>query len=220
MSLQIETTPTSSSSNIGINVEKKQSMSGLIQDIMTLLYCMVIIPTSLTNITYNQNNFTPQIYFWSYTYFIVTGLMNIYYLEYNFVVHHVICLNLIALSHSNTNQAYIIWLSYCFMAEISNIFLSIKNILKHIEKILPQEYLITLKYIQNTNDIMFFIGYFGIRILFLFPLTYIFVKTNYSNLIYPNFILTNIILMSLLNLYWGFLIIKKAQKSINKMKSK
>lgn len=198
-----------------VNLEKKQSKCGLIQDIMTFGYCLIMIPFAISNIIYNTNNFTWPIYLGSYLYFIITGLINLYYLEFNFVIHHIICLDLIFMSHINTNQEYLIWLSYCFMAEISNIFLSLKNILKHTENIFSFQ----LKKIHTLNDILFFISYFGIRILYLFPLTYQFVFHNYTNLKYPFFILANIIIMCVLNLYWGYLIIKKVQRMINKNKS-
>jgi hypothetical protein len=209
-------TSTSTNSIINIvNLEKKQSCYGFIQDIMTFGYCLVMIPLAISNIIYGQNNFSWSIYAFSYLYFVITGLINLYYLEYNFVFHHIVCLNLIFASHLNTSQEYLIWFSYCFMAEISNIFLSLKNILKHIEKLFS----IQLKNINTLNNLLFFISYFTIRIFYLMPLTYHFICDNYYNLKFPGFILCNIIVMTLLNLYWGYLIIKKVQRMLNKTKS-
>lgn len=201
--------------NSVINIEKKQSEYGLIQDLMTLGYCLIMIPLAISNIMYGQNNFSWSIYVLTYLYFVITGLINLYYLEYNFIVHHIICLNLIYISHYDTSQEYLIWLSYCFMAEISNIFLSLKGILKHLEKIFK----LPIKSIHTINDLLFFVSYFGIRIFYLMPLTYQFVTVNYLNLKFPKFVLINIVTMSLLNLYWGYLIIKKVQRIINKTKS-
>lgn len=200
-----------------INLEKKQTNYGLIQDFMTLGYCLVMIPLSVSNIISNINNFTWHINVFSYLYFIITGLINVYYREYNFVIHHIICLDLIFMSHSNINQKYITWLSYCFMAEVSNIFLSGKNILKHFEKKFSLQ---IKKNIYTLNDLMFFTSYFGIRIFFLIPLTCKFMLENYFDLEYSNFIIVNVTVMCLLNLYWGYFIIKKAQKIINKSKIK
>lgn len=197
-----------------INIEKKQSYFGLIQDIMTLLYCFMMIPLSMLNIVSNMNNFTLPIYLISYIYFIATGFINLYYLEYNFVIHHVICLNLIFLLQFYNNEQYMLWLSYCFMSEISNIFLSMKNILKHVEKI----FAINLKNIHDINNILFLISYFGIRICYLLPLSYQFFRLNYNKLLYKNFILLNTIIMYILNLYWAYLIIKKVHKMIKKYK--
>jgi hypothetical protein len=205
----------SNSINNVINLEKKQSEYGLIQDLMTLGYCLIMIPLAISNIIYGQNNFTWSIYTLTYLYFVITGLINLYYLEYNFIIHHIICLNLIYTSHYDTSQEYLIWLSYCFLAEISNIFLSLKGILKHVEKVFK----LPIKNINTLNDLLFFISYFGIRIFYLIPLTYQFICANYFNLKFPAFILANTTLMSLLNLYWGYLIIKKVQRTINKIKS-
>jgi hypothetical protein len=195
-----------------VNLEKKQSKYGLIQDLMTLGYCSIIIPLAISNIMYGKNNFSWSINVLTYLYFVITGLINLYYLEYNFIVHHIICLNLIYLSHYDTFQEYLIWLSYCFMAEISNIFLSLKNLLKHLEKIFK----LSIKSVYTLNDFLFLISYFGIRIFYLMPLTYQFVRENYLNLKFPKFVIINIVTMSLLNLYWGYLIIKKVHRTIDK----
>lgn len=59
----------------GINIEKKQSWSGLFQDIYTLLYCMIIIPLSIYNVIYETNIIDWKIDLFSYVYFIITGLI-------------------------------------------------------------------------------------------------------------------------------------------------
>ena len=210
----ITSTLTSDSITNVVNLEKKQSNYGLIQDFMTFLYCLVMIPLAISNIIYYKNYFTWYIYLFSYLYFVITGLINLYYLEYNFVIHHLICIDLIVMTHFNSDPEYLSWVSYCFLAEISNIFLSLKNILKHFEKIFS----LSIKNIHTINDIMFFSSYFGIRIFYLFPITYKFICTNYLNLKYSNFIIINIITMCVLNLYWGYLILKKVQRMINKTK--
>lgn len=103
-----------------------------------------------------------------------------------------------------------------------------KNILKHLEKKLSPlvnnpiqiiQIIKIIKIIQSVNNYMFIFSYFIIRIICLFPITYKFICNNYLNLKYPAFILLNIIGMCLLNIYWGFLIIKKVKRISNKSKS-
>ena len=204
--------------NSVVNLEKKNSIYGLIQDLETLIYCLIMVPLSLLNIFNDKNYFTQNIYLLSYVYFIITGITNIYYQEINYIIHHIICLNLIVISQYDTNHKYLIWLSYCFLAEISNIFLSGKNILKHIAKIESLNKSLILTQINKINDFLFLISYFGIRIFYLIPFTYKFITTNYFDLKYPIVIVSNVIIMCLLNLYWSYMIIIKIKKMMEKTK--
>lgn len=198
-----------------INLEKKQSKFGLYQDICTLIYCSIMIPVSIYNLYYGINIIDWKIDLFSYTYFTITGVINLYYLEYNFVLHHLICIGLIWISKFN-NNLYYQWLSKCYLAEISNIFLSSKNILRT----LRNSQIIKTKIYENINDILFVITYFGIRIFYLLPHTIIYLYQNYKSEFkfnYFEFILINIILMALLNLHWSYLIILKMLKIKNKI---
>lgn len=194
-----------------INIDKKNSYIGIFQDIYTLIYCIIIIPISFYNLYLNTNVINWQIDLFSYIYFILTGLINLYYLEYNFLLHHIVCIGLISIGNYNNNLAYYQWLSKCYLAEISNIFLSGKNILKK----LRINGLIKTKLYENINDILFVLGYFLIRIFWLIPNSLIYLYSNFiseSKLNYFEFILINVLLMIFLNLYWSYLIIIKIIK--------
>jgi hypothetical protein len=198
-----------------INLEKKQSFYGLFQDLYTLIYCIILIPISLFNIMTNTNIIGWNIDLFSYIYFIITGAINLYYLEYNFVLHHLICINLIWIGYYNNNLDYFIWLSYCYLAEISNIFLSLKNILKH----LRYYNIIKSKKYENINDIFFASSYILVRIFFILPYTCAYIYQRYMDVVrlkYLNFITLNIILMSVLNCYWFYLITKKIIRTVSK----
>lgn len=195
-----------------INLEKKQSKFGLYQDIYTLIYCTIIIPVSIYNLYYETNIIDWKINLFSYMYFIVTGAINIYYLEYNFIIHHLVCIGMIWIDNYNQTTDYHLLLSKCYLAEISNIFLSSKNILRT----LRNSQIVKTKKYENINDILFVITYFGIRMFYLLPYVFYYLYLNYNNplskLNYFEFILINVIVMILLNLYWSYLIIKKILK--------
>ena len=201
----------------GINIKKKQSWIGLFQDIYTLVYCMIIIPLSMYNLIYNTNIIDWKINLFSYVYFIITGLINLYYWELNFVLHHIICIGLIWTGNNNSNIEYHLWISKCYLAEISNIFLSGKNILGYFR---IKGY-IQNKIYENVNDALFVLSYFIVRIFLLIPYSFVHLYFNYCNgLIYEyfNFIFINVFMMTLLNIYWCWLIIKKIIKLLNKKK--
>ena len=188
----------------GINIEKKQSCFGLFQDICTLLYCMIIIPLSMYNLIYETNIIDWKIDLFSYVYFIITGLINLYYWEFNFVLHHIICIGLIWTGHNNTNIEYHLWISKCYLAEISNIFLSSKNILRYFR---IKGY-IQNKIYENANDVLFVLSYFIVRIFLLIPYSFVHLYLNYCNGLtyeYFNFIFINVFAMSLLNIFWSWL---------------
>lgn len=188
------------------NTNKKESQMGIFQDYFTFLYCLIIIPHSIYNLYNNTIIFGQTINLFSYFYFISTGIINLYYLEYNFVIHHIICIGII-LSGTQNNLTYNLWLSKCFLSEISNVFLSSKNILKHLKK----NNIIIPNYISKINDFLFVGTYIGVRILYLIPYTiYFFYNNNDFN--YLPFILMNVFTMFVLNLYWLVLIIKKIIK--------
>lgn len=194
-----------------LNIEKKKSIYGLYQDIYTLIYCAIIIPISIYNLYYETNIIDWKIDLFSYIYFIITGIINLYYLEYNFILHHLVCIGLIWIGKYNNNLVYYQWLSKCFLAEISNIFLSNKNILKT----LRNSNVIQTKMYENINDVLFVVTYFGIRMFYLVPYTFIYLYQNYNSKLkfnYFEFILINVILMVILNLYWSNLIFKKILK--------
>jgi len=194
-----------------INLEKKQSKFGLYQDIYTLIYCSVLIPVSIYNLYYNTNIIDWKVDLFSYIYFIITGIINLYYLEYNFVLHHLVCVGLIWIGKYNNNLHYYQWLSKCYLAEISNIFLSSKNLLRT----LRNSQIIKTKIYENINDILFVITYFGIRMFYLLPYSILYLFQKYKSQLkfnYYEFILINVILMALLNLHWSYLIIKKILK--------
>lgn len=201
-----------------INLEKKQSIYGIFQDIYTLVYCIVIISISIYNLYNGINIINWKIDLFSYIYFILTGIINIYYLEYNFILHHIICIGLIWIGNYNQNLDYYLLLSKCYLAEFSNIFLSGKNILRKLRNI----GIIKTKHYENINDILFAITYFVVRMFYLLPytLTYLYFnqKSN-SKFNYFEFILINVILMAILNIYWGYLIVKKILLSTNKNKN-
>ena len=202
-----------------INLEKKQSVYGLFQDLYTLIYCMILIPISLYNIIFNTNIITTNLDIFSYIYFVVTGVINLYYFEYNFVLHHLVCVNLIWVGTQNSDSLdYYIWLSYCYLAEISNIFLSLKNILKHLRYM----GIIQSKNLEFANDILFASSYLIIRMCLIFPYTCVYIYNKFQDvnqIKYMNFVLVNIIFMSGLNFYWAYLIIKKVLRTIGKNKS-
>jgi len=187
------------------NFEINKTLILLICDIYTLLYCSIIIPISIYNLLYKTNIITWHIDIFSYLYFIVTGILNIYYAEYNFVIHHIICISLIMIGNSNNNLEYYSWLSKCYLAEISNIFISIKNILKYLRK----KNILIKNQMEKIISWLFVIFYFSIRIFYIGMTTLIFIQNHYTQLNYGNIILINIIIMYLLNIYWGILIIKK-----------
>lgn len=194
-----------------INIEKKQSKFGLCQDIFTLIYCSILIPVSIYNLYYNTNIIDWKVNLFSYIYFIITGIINLYYLEYNFVLHHVVCVGLIWIGNYNKTPEYYTLLSKCYLAEISNVFLASKNILRT----LRNSYMIKTKIYENINDILFVITYFGIRMFYLLPYVLAYLYQNYKSEFkfeYFEFILINIILMAILNLHWSYLIIKKIKK--------
>jgi len=202
-------------SSVGINIIKKQSNLGLLQDIYTLIYCLIIIPISLYNIYYNTNLLNWKIDLFSYIYFVITGIINIYYIEYTFIIHHIICITLIWLGNYNNNNIYYLWLSKCYLAEISNIFLSGKNIIRFMRI----NNMLTNRIYENICDLLFVLMYFVIRMCYLFPYTIIHLYDNYYSKLtynYFNHILVNIIIMSILNIYWSYLIIQKIIKFFNK----
>lgn len=189
-----------------INLDKKKSIYGLFQDGYTLLYCSLLIPISIYNLIYQTNIITWKLDLFSYIYFVITGIINLCYGEYVFVLHHIICLNLIFVGNYN-NLNYNLWLSNCYLAEVSNIFLAMKNVIKHLEKFISN-----IKKIKTINDVLFVIGYFGVRICYIIPITIYYFMNHYNEIKYFNFIMINALLMILLNLYWGYLIIKKLLK--------
>ena len=199
-----------------INLKKKQSVYGLFQDLYTLAYCIILIPISIHNIMFNTNIITSNLDIFSYIYFAITGAINLYYLEYNFVLHHLVCVNLIWVGTQNSNSLdYYIWLSYCYLAEISNIFLSLKNILKH----LRYNGIIKSKNLEFVNDILFASSYLVIRMCLIFPYTCVYIYKKYQDLNqikYLNFVLVNVIFMSWLNFYWACLIVKKIFRTFGK----
>lgn len=195
-----------------INIEKKKSIYGLYQDIFTLIYCSIIIPISIYNLYYETNIVDWKVDLFSYMYFIITGVINMYYLEYNFVIHHLVCIGIIWIGNYNQTNDYYLLLSKCYLAEISNIFLSSKNILRT----LRNSQIVKTKIYENINDLLFVITYFGIRMFYLLPYVFYYLYSNYHNLLskfnYFEFILLNVIVMALLNIYWSYLIIKKILK--------
>lgn len=195
-----------------LNSEKKLSVYGLFQDIYTLGYCIIIIPICIYNIFYQTNMINWKLDLFSYIYFTITGIINLYFLEYDFIIHHIICLSLIYIGNHNNNLNYYLWLSKCYLAEVSNIFLSTRNVLRYMEK----NKIIINKNFKNLSDILFLLCYFGIRIFYLIPITINYLINNYKSIKYFNFIFVNIFIMILLNLYWSCLIIKKASKSFEK----
>ena len=196
-----------------INIEKKQSIYGFLQDIYTLFYCMIIIPVSIYNLYYQTNIITWKIDMFSYIYFILTGLVNLYYLEYNFLLHHIVCIGLIWIGKYNNNLDYYLWLSKCYLAEISNIFLSGKNILRTLRSYGT----IKTKLYENINDVLFVLTYFMVRMFYLLPYTIIYLYSNLkSKFNYFHFILINVLLMSILNIHWSYLIIKKIIRTLAK----
>lgn len=204
-----------SNQNLHMNsvLERKQTTFGLIHDIYTLAYCLVFIPLCLFGIISNSNPFGQFANILSWIYFISTGLINVYHREYNFVLHHIVCIGLIYTNTFN-NLEYSLWLSKCYLAEVSNIFLSMKNILKHIKKNNLTN--IDLVMIEKINNVLFVLAYFGIRICYLIPMTLFYMRYNYLKLNWNNFILVNVFAMCILNLYWGILIVKKVKTSIIK----
>ena len=148
----------------------------------------------------------------SYIYFILTGIINLYFAEYNFVLHHLICINIIFISNYNTDLDFGIWISKCYLAEIYNIFLSMKNILIHIEKRNLITNTMLIKKLKNANNILFVLTYFVFRMIYILPQTFAYMYANYFSIqrtAYFEFALLNILLMSILNIYWSYLIFKK-----------
>jgi hypothetical protein len=175
----------------GINIEKKQSWLGLFQDTYTLIYCMIIIPLSMYNVIYDTNIIDWKIDLFSYVYFIITVTINLYYWEFNFVLHHIICIGIIWTGNNNTDIDYHLWISKCYLAEISNIFLSSKNILRYFRI----KGCIQNKIYENINDVLFVLTYFMVNLY-----------SNYCNektYKYFKFIFINVFIMSLLNIYWS-----------------
>jgi len=198
-----------------INIQKNNHFFGLFQDIYTLVYCLSIIPIVLYNLYFQTNIINWKIDLFSYIYFIITGIIKLYYLEYNFLLHHIICIGLIWIGNYNYNINYYLWLSKCYLAEISNIFLSGKNILRT----LRIKGIIKTKSYENINDILFILTYFVIRIFYLLPNTLVYLYLNSKSEIkfnYLEFITINVLLMGGLNLYWSYLIIVKIIKTYNK----
>ena len=179
----------------------------LVQDIYTLIYCSFILPISLYNILYNTNIITWKIDLFSYVYFITTGIINLINKEYDFLLHHLVCLGIIWSGNYNNNLEYYIWVSNCYLSEFSNIFLSYKNILRY-----QKDKISNYKIINNINNFMFILSYFIIRICWIIPITILFLLKNYKNLIYNKFILINILMMIYLNIYWLNKIFKKIKK--------
>ena len=179
----------------------------LVQDIYTLIYCSFILPISLYNILYNTNIITWKIDLFSYVYFITTGIINLINKEYDFLLHHLVCLGIIWSGNYNNNLEYYIWVSNCYLSEFSNIFLSYKNILRY-----QKDKISNYKIINNINNFMFILSYFIIRICWIIPITILFSLKNYKNLIYNKFILINISMMIYLNIYWLNKIFKKIKK--------
>lgn len=197
-----------------INLDKKKSIYGLVQDAYTLLYCLILIPTSIYNLVYQTNIITWKLDLFSYIYFLITGIINLYYREYVFVLHHIICLNLIFIGNYNNNLNYYLWLSNCYLAEVSNIFLSMKNVLKHLETL----NISGIKKFKMLNDFAFVIGFFGVRICYIIPITINYFINHSKTINYFNFIVINTFLMIVLNLHWGYLIIEKVRKMITNNK--
>ncbi len=191
-----------------INIEKKKSIYGLFQDIYTLSYCMIIIPISIYNLYYQTNIITWKIDMFSYVYFVLTGLINLYYQEYNFLLHHLVCIGLIWIGKYNNNLDYYLWISKCYLAEISNIFLSGKNILRT----LRSYNIVKTKLYENINDVLFVLTYFAVRMFYLLPYTLVYLYRNSKSEFkfnYIEFIVMNVLLMGLLNIHWSYLIIIK-----------
>lgn len=197
----------------GTNLERKKTWVGLAHDVSTLMYCMVFIPMCCIAITNNTNPFGPILDALSYIYFITTGIINMYHHEYAFVFHHIACISMVWANNYNDNN-YSLWLATCYFAEVSNIFLSMKNVLKHIKK-----YIKINPLIEQINNVMFILAYFAIRIFYLIPLTTKFMFEHISDLNYKYLIAINVFIMCALNLYWGYLILLKVIKIWNVKKS-
>lgn len=208
-----------SETSTGLNIEKKQSVLGIFQDVYTLIYCALIIPISIYNI-FNQTNIIDwKIDLFSYIYFAITGIINIYYRETSFIIHHIVCIGLIFVGNYNQNLNYYLWLSNCYLAEISNIFLSGKNILRVLR---INKFIENTKSYENLNDILFVILYFTIRMFYLIPYSLRFLYLNLnsnSNINYYYFICANVFTMCVLNLYWSYLIVLKVLRTLSKNKN-
>jgi len=110
--------------------------------------------------------------------------------------------HLLLVGNYNDNLEYYLWLSNCYLAEISNIFLSGKTILKYIGK----KYSFNTKKINLINNLLFASSYFIVRIFYIIPVTINYFIKYHAHYRFFNFIFANMITMIVLNLYWGYLI--------------
>jgi hypothetical protein len=166
-----------------------------------------------------------SLYTCSLIYFFLSGLINLYEKSYLFIIHHIISIVSIhyALLNYHKNTTYVYFIYQNLLAELSTIFLSIGIICKNINK-LPYSVKFAPEIILCLQ-LIFFIIYTFIRIIYLLPINIKYLLTTTFNnddddVIYRYLLPVCFYFMIGLNLYWYVLMIKTIIKTLNNTKQK
>ena len=146
------------------------------------------------------------IYYVSIIYFLLDGATVLYVGDYIYIIHHFLALLFLAsrLWWGNDPEFFYIFFMAIVM-EISNIFYNLRPTLKKNSS----SYMI--------NDALFLSSWVSTRIIYAIPRLWDFAlngaKVSFSEYFYPVAV-GCLVLFTGLHAYWGFLIIKKAQRVI------
>jgi len=183
----------------------KISYSKILEDLILIIYTIIILPLVIFNLYWNPYNLNYNFYIniFSTIFLIITGLKYLYQENIPYFTHNICCLSLLFLNCINNNSELNLLINYSYFAEISTFFLSTKRIIKVIDE---ENKLKVKKKIYNYLDTIFGISYFLIRICFLIPYSLVFIKKN-TNLNLYLIVKLIIYFKIMLNTHWLFFII-------------